>query len=189
MLAARIHYHARWCSNSRHEEWSQIWHWKFITLWSSFIVFGNFRAAFISEKGSGEETNILLWAYQMTLTTTYFNLYHHHYYHWMITTIILSFLIFRILHLKDPALSSGEIAGVVIGVLIAVILLSVVIVYFLNHVGIIDFGRKMDDGKKLLGFSNENYEQNMASSPGFNSVMFFKEKCEDRPVSPTTVAT
>ena len=107
----------------------------------------------------------------------------------MISIIILSFLIFHILLLKDPALSSGEIAGIVICVLIAVILLSVLILYLLDHVGIIDFRKKMDDGKKLLGFSNETYEQNMASSPGFNSVKFFKENCEDRPEPPPTVAT
>ena len=95
----------------------------------------------------------------------------------MISIIKLSFLIFHILLLKDPTLSSGEIAGIIIGVLPAVILLSVVIVYFLDCVGIIDFRKKMDDGKKLLGFSNENYEKNEASSPGFNSVKFFKENC------------
>ena len=60
MLAARSHYHARWCSNSHHEERSKIWHWKFITLWSLYIVFANFGVAFISEKRSGEETKYFI---------------------------------------------------------------------------------------------------------------------------------
>ena len=69
----------------------------------------------------------------------------------------------------------------------AVILLLVILLYLLDRKNIINVRRKVDDAKKLVGFSYNHFETDTASSARIDSVEFFKENRE--PVSSATIAT
>ena len=96
----------------------------------------------------------------------------------LINVIIIITNIFIFICFQHLDLSSGEIAGITIGVLIAVILLLIILLYLLDRKNIINVRRKVDDVKKIVGFSYDNFETDTASYAGNASVEFVKEDWE-----------
>ena len=54
-------------------------------------------------------------------------------------------------------MSAGAVAGTVIGVLIALILVTAGTLFALDKFGFVDVRQKYEDTKAKLGFSGENY--------------------------------